>query len=240
MIRRIKRVITGIKNNQKKIISQNNELIWAHIYHDSIRGKKYLQDLSLNVGRWAGNYSLFYVLNRILSEYKPNRILEFGLGETSKFISTYLINELENSKHIIIEEDINWKIQFERKFTLSKNTKIEICPIEKRNINGYEVNFYQGLELITESSYDLYLIDGPFGSERYSRYDIVNVIKNTNLLDEFIIIIDDYDRIGEKDTANDLIEYFRKINKKIYSNVYAGNKSVFVISTEMYKHAVTF
>ena len=41
------------------------EIEWAHIYHDSIRGKKPIEELGLNIGRWAGNYSFFYVLNRI-------------------------------------------------------------------------------------------------------------------------------------------------------------------------------
>jgi hypothetical protein len=28
------------------------ELDWANVYHDSIRGKSYIENLSLNIGRW--------------------------------------------------------------------------------------------------------------------------------------------------------------------------------------------
>ncbi|MEZ0130278.1 hypothetical protein AB9T88_11140, partial [Flavobacterium sp. LBUM151] len=66
MIRRIKQLIKENKERQNRIIAQNEELLWASVFHDSIRGKKGIEDLSLNIGRWAGNYSFFYVLNRIL------------------------------------------------------------------------------------------------------------------------------------------------------------------------------
>ncbi len=101
MIKGIKKVI----NNQiltEEILLTNRELLWANNFHDSIRGKKCLQELNLNIGRWAGNYSFFYILNRVLMDYKPIGILDLGLGESSKFISTYLDNFLPNSFHTII------------------------------------------------------------------------------------------------------------------------------------------
>ena len=110
MIKKIKSLINDFRENNKNIISllqlnhiQSKELEWAHIYHDSIRGKKHIENLSLNIGRWAGNYSFFYVLNRILNDYKPEKILDLGLGESSKLISTYLEHYLPNSTHTIVE-----------------------------------------------------------------------------------------------------------------------------------------
>ena len=35
----------------KENLLQTKELEWAHIYHDSIRGKEWLENLPLNVGR---------------------------------------------------------------------------------------------------------------------------------------------------------------------------------------------
>ena len=88
-----------------RILHQSLEIEWAHVYHDSIRDKPYLQNLSLNIGRWAGNYAFFYLLNRILFETKPKRILELGLGESSKLISVYIENILVNSEHLIFEHN---------------------------------------------------------------------------------------------------------------------------------------
>jgi len=86
MIKKIKELIKENRANNNKIYLQTKELEWANIFHDSIRGKKHIDDLGLNIGRWAGSYPFFYVLNRILSDYCPSSILEFGLAESSKGI----------------------------------------------------------------------------------------------------------------------------------------------------------
>jgi hypothetical protein len=78
MIKKIKQLIKENREFNRQRISHLKEIEWAHIYHDSIRGIEWIQGLSLNIGRWAGNYSFFYVLNRILMDYKPKNILELG------------------------------------------------------------------------------------------------------------------------------------------------------------------
>jgi hypothetical protein len=239
MIKRIKKIINELRNNQKKIISLNEELIWANVFHDSIRGKVYLENLSLNIGRWAGNYTFFYILNRVLNDYQPKNILEFGLGESTKFISTYIENELLDSTHLIIEQEYSWKEQFENRFKLSSNSKIEVCPIEKKEVHNYDVNFYKDIESKINEPFDLYVIDGPLGSERFSRYDVVNIIKKTFLNEDFIILIDDFNRIGEKDTVTVLKKYFFDQSIKIYSTVFSGEKQVCVIATEKYKYLIS-
>lgn len=236
MIRKIKRLIEENRSNQKKILLQSQELEWAHVYHDSIRGKHWLEHLPLNIGRWAGNYSFFYVLNRILNDYKPKAILEFGLGESTKFISTYLDHYLVDSKHLVIEQDENWKNIFIERFPLSPRTEIVVCPLKKVIVKGFETNSYKGLSLAVAEKFDLYLVDGPFGSSRYSRYDIVALAEDFNKSDEFIILIDDYNRKGEQDTAADLIEVLKNKNISIHTAIYRGNKNVFVLGTSKYKY----
>ena len=39
--------------------------------------------------------------------------------------------------------------------------------------------------------YDLYIIDGPFGSSRYSRFDIFSQVEKFQKEDEFILIFYD-------------------------------------------------
>jgi hypothetical protein len=240
MIKKIKNLIQESKDNQNKILQQVHELEWAQVYHDSIRGKKWLEDLPLNIGRWAGNYSFFYVLNRILNDYKPKSILELGLGESTKFISTYLNHYLVDSKHLVIEQDENWKNIFTERFSLSPYTEIVICPLDKVIVKGFETNSYQNLGLMITKKFDLYLVDGPFGSSRYSRYDIMSIADSFNPQDQFIIIMDDYNRKGEKDTVADLLILLKRKGINIFYNSYSGNKSVFVIVTEKYKFATSF
>lgn len=227
-----------LQNN--RILKSNNKLLreieWAHIYHDSIRGKTALENLSLNVGRWAGNYAFFYVLNRILFDYRPGKIIEFGLGESSKFISTYIDNYNVNSFHIIVEQSDEWKIQFLQKFTLSKTSEIKVFEMIDKDVKDCVTNGYKNIEILNSQKFDLYVIDGPFGSPSYSRYDIVELASNFRSDDEFIILFDDYQRKGEKESALELLKTLEKNNIKIYSYVFEGGKSLMVIATERYKN----
>ncbi len=228
------------KKRIKEVINQNNELIWANIFHDSIRGNESLINLPLNIGRWAGNYSFFYILNRILKDYKPNSILELGLGESTKFISTYISNYLVNTKHVVVEHDEVWIKIFEENFKLSKNSEIVKCNLEEIQIKGFKSLAYAQLEIKIEQNFDLYIIDGPFGSDRFSRYNIVKLIENFDKNSEFIILLDDFERKGEKDTAKEIIEKLKSKNIAFHKAEYSGIKSQQIIVSEKYKFATSF
>lgn len=240
MFKRIRRIIQENRELHKQNLLQLKELEWAHIYHDSIRGKQWLQNTPLNIGRWAGNYAFFYVLNRILNDFKPNSILEFGLGESSKFVSVYIDNQLNDTQHVIIEQDTDWLHNFNSNFQLSPNSRVQICPLTKNVINTFEVNVYKNLQQHIQQKFDVYLIDGPFGSLHFSRYDIVHIAETFSDKDAFVIVIDDYNRKGEQETVEALISVFKKKNIKIYKGIYTGNKSVCVLGTEKYKSVQSF
>ena len=238
----LNRIISIVRENRqlhKENLLQLKELEWAHIYHDSIRGKDWLDKLPLNIGRWAGNYSFFYVLNRILSDYKPNKIIELGLGESSKFVSNYLENYLFDSSHIIIEQDENWKNSFETSYKLSSRSKIVHCLIQEKEIKGFKTKMYQGLNEKINENFDLYIVDGPHGSKRYSRYDIVSLASNFNEDHQFIIVMDDTNRQGEKDTVADIKEVLKMKNISFYQGDYVGNKCVTLIVSEKYKYSIS-
>lgn len=221
------------------MIGQLAEIEWAHIYKETIRGRSWLEELSISPGRWAGNYSFFYVLVRILSDYKPNRILEFGLGESSKLVSTFIDNELKDSTHLVIEQSPEWIEKFNSRFSFSANTSIFYLPMIEKFINGFSYNGYQGIENSINENFDLYIIDGPFGSDRYSRFDICNLANTIKLNDEFIILFDDYSRIGENDTVNSLLEIFQIKGIKVFTGIYSGNKAQIILATEKYKYSIS-
>ncbi|WGD34882.1 hypothetical protein [Olleya sp. YS] len=240
MISKIKRILREQIKLQRLMYLQSKELEWAQIYHDSIRGKKEIENLPINVGRWAGNYTFFYLLNRILSEYKPEKIIEFGLGESTKFISTFLDHYLSNSQLLTIEHDDNWKTLFLNNFKASTNSKIEIFELTKKQINGHNSNGYKDIESKITEAFDLYIVDGPFGSPHFSRHDIVALLKLKSKGDEFMVIIDDYERIGEKETTQSILDLLKLINIEVFTKEYVGNKSVFVIATKKYKYVTSF
>ena len=57
-----------------------NELNWANIFHDSIKGCTWLdsENFAINPGRWAVGYNYFYAVFRVLNEFKPKNILELN------------------------------------------------------------------------------------------------------------------------------------------------------------------
>ena len=126
MLRKVfKKIKKQFQKKEDVLFLQTKEIEWAHNYHDSIRGISFIETLNLNIGRWAGNYAFFYVLNRILNDYKPKKIIEFGLGESSKFISKYIEFSLKDTKHTIIEQSEEWKDAFVTGFNYLKILKLK-------------------------------------------------------------------------------------------------------------------
>lgn len=246
MIKKLKRIygeyrknIDILRKGQEKINAQVAELEWAHIFHDTIKSKEWLKNVAISPGRWAGNYSFFYLLVRILADYKPETILEFGLGESTKIVSSFLENELDSTSHMVIEQEAEWIKSFSERFLLTEKTSIACLSMRSRTIKGFETNVYEGLENAVNDKFDLYIIDGPFGAARYSRYQICDLAQKFENDDEFMILIDDYNRQGEKDTANDLMEILK--NKKItfWTGYYSGNKGQILIATSKYRYATS-
>lgn len=211
------------------------ELNWADVFHDSIRGKDFLEKLPLNIGRMAGGYCLFYLLNRILSDCRPKKILELGLGESSKFISAYLNHQLTDSVHLIIEDNESWIKNFKGNFKLSNRSQILHTGLKDFVKHGFETKCYDGLDEIENQKFDLYIIDGPVGCDRYSRQNALDFVNVFQPNDNFIIIFDDSNRKGEKDTVNELLDTLTKRGIKFYTNELVGVKNVTVIVTELYR-----
>lgn len=239
MIKKIKKLIREHRKAQKKFYLLLKELEWAQIYHDSIRGKTSIEALPLNVGRWAGNYTFFYLLNRILTDFKPKRIIEFGLGESTKFISIFIDNYLKESTLKTIEHDDKWTSLFLENFKISKQVDIQVLSLVENEVHENITYGYNNVENVILEIYDLYIIDGPFGTPKYSRYDIVNLASKFNSMSRFIILMDDYDRNGEKQTAQELVKMFKSKDIEVYTKEYIGNKSVFLIATKQYKHIMS-
>jgi len=231
------------QSKTEKLLKENillsQELEWANVFHDSIKGKPWLANLSINIGRWAGNYSFFYLLHRILQDYKPSSILEFGLGESSKFISTYLTNALPNTKHVVIEHDTIWEAKFNENFSLSTNSSIINCALLQTQVNGFTTNSYEELQDKITTPFDFYIIDGPFGSDRFSRYDIFYLAEKFTIEDEFIILFDDTHRKGEEDSVNAVATMLASKGIEVFVQSYEGVKKNTIIATKKYKFAIS-
>lgn len=82
--------IRNLKELVKKTVNSISELQWANVFHDTIQGYEWYNVSSLSLGRWAVGYNYAYAVSRILQEIHPRSILELGLGQSTKIISSYV------------------------------------------------------------------------------------------------------------------------------------------------------
>lgn len=234
-------LLAQIINNQRAIKRQNDEVIWANIFHDTIKGSKWLPaDFPFSPGRAAMGYPALYVLYRILDELKPSSILELGLGQSTKMISMY--NKLATEcHHYIVEHDKDWMDFFGEHFSLPDTTKmvhldIIDTPLELDDGQKCNLTKYVGFpEAVGDKKYDFICVDGPYGfrSPVFSRIDVLGILPQC-LSDSFVIMMDDTERNGERNTVNLIVQTLRENGISCGAYTYSGNKDTTIIYSADY------
>ena len=216
-----------------------NELLWANIFHDAIKGCLWLdrENFAINPGRWAVGYNYFYTVFRILNEFKPKNILEMGLGQSTRLIGQY-VKTHENCQHNIVEHDANFVKVSKENFNFSSASKFNVVPITKMSLK-LDGGGQEGIVIYNENDfrnivdfqrYDFISIDGPYGSFPVSRIDILNYFPQC-LSKSFCIVIDDYNRIGEQNTAAIMRDILTKNNIAFSDGVYSGSKDLYLLAS---------
>ena len=232
--------------NQYKNTDYNNSLFskevrYALVFKDTAKECKWFNNTSFSLNNGAANYSFMYTLFRILDEVNPQNILELGLGQTTKLTTQYT-NFFKDSKLITVDGDQSWIDVFSEKLTCEGNISIVQQDTEKFTYNETENLRYKDLSnIVKEDKFDLIIIDGPNGFFpetgellTYSRSNIWNLLDN-NLAEDFVIIIDDYERLGEKNTMNRVEELLNEKGIEFYTFKSIGLKEQYVICSEKYK-----
>ncbi len=222
------------RNRFDELFGNPREILWGSIFRDTVTDSPWLKNKSFSPGRWAAGYPMLYILYRVLNDTKPRRILEFGLGESSKLTYQY-VKSHGNCELTIIEQDRAWLDFFEGEvFPVKEFT--HICPVEKRLIDGTQSYIYGQLDAITKDRiYDFVIIDGPWGSEKNSRSQMVDIVTNNIDPDNFVIILDDYNRKGERQTFRKAREVLRKAGKDPVVGTYQGCKTTAIMCSGNYR-----
>jgi hypothetical protein len=221
MIRRI----CGTKGLIEKldiIQRQNQTILNAQIFQNAISDCVWLKYKSFSPGGWAMDNAGFYTLFRILNDVKPKNIVEFGLGQSSKMVHQYALFSSGVSA-LTIEHDDKW-IEFLREGS-SKDIAIKCEIFETLTIDykGFKTLTYKNIDRLNTIATDLYIVDGPFGSYRYSRPQIINIVQK-GLKNRFCIFIDDTERQGEKDTVKEICEILQNSSIKYCIREYFGEE----------------
>lgn len=172
----------------------------------------------------AANYSLMYLLARTLSEQQPGSIVEFGSGQ-----STMLIDRIRSAAgtHLCVEHDSQWHSLFSQRLTRCEYIHRPLTS--SRNL-GRCYDFYAD---IPPRPFDLLLVDGPIGVDEFSRFGCVNYALE-NAKPDFLIVVDDHHRPGEKQTVQVLFETLRRTRPDLRMRELQAARSQAVIASGRY------
>ncbi|MBR5964558.1 MAG: glycosyltransferase family 2 protein [Treponema sp.] len=220
-----------IKDEQKKTHNYVMENYWANVFKSTIADSDFLQYKSFCPGRWAASYSFLYVLYRVVNEFRPHNIIEFGLGQTSKITMQYAKKYNENLT--IIEHNPDWLDAFKKNVpeSFDVDSYVHILGLkEKDNGNGYAYDGFDDFLAQQKHKFDLVIVDGPFGSKHNSRPDVLKIIESNMLNGNFVIIVDDCERLGEQETIQTIQTILRRKEIKYQIGEYSGEKKQVVIT----------
>lgn len=225
--------IRAILESQNLQNRKAQESLAATTFSNAIQNSEWLKYKSFYPGRWAVEYTFLLTLFRIFEHHKFTNLLEFGLGQTSRMVHQYAA--FYNVPAITVEHDTEW-IEFTRKDTHNAYPiNVKVLPLEMVDYNGYKTRTYQGVKTAFENKkFDFILVDGPFGSEHYSRSQIIQLAES-NLAETFCIIIDDCNRIGEQETVAEVENALKSNGIKYAINKYYGLSDYVVICSENLK-----
>ncbi len=231
MIRWLKR--KAYKRRKKSIGNITNEIFWGQIFDFATRDSEWFTSTRLNPGRWALGFPSLYIMFRTLDEIRPRSILEFGLGESTRMTSQYF-TRYPGTELTVVEQNAEWKEFFCLNRPYLKES-IKIVPVLTSGSKRRRRYEYDGLKSAIEGKkYDFILIDGPTGSHRDSRREILDVVEAGLLADDFAIVFDDTERQGEQDTLKKLYKLLNSKGIPYSVGRYRGQKTAHIICSEKY------
>ncbi len=225
-----------IKKNIGAIINSNKEILTAQIFNNLILQKEWIKNKEFIPTKGAATYSFLYILLLILEKIQPKNILEFGLGQTTILTTQYAKYKNPDAILSVIDHDEAWINAMSEQIPTAENIKIIKRDLEQFSLNNTQNDKYYNLQEITsDKKFDFIIIDGPYGFDRlYPRTNILDLIPN-NLAEDFVIILDDAERVGEQNTAKLIFEKLDENNIQYYKFYQRATKSQLVITSEKYK-----
>ena len=228
--------LQSLSKKADSIISQQQEIIMANKYRDTIADYEWLKYKGISPGGWAVDYAFCYTLARTLNAMHPEKILECGLGQSSRIIHQYAA--FYGIPAVTCEHDKKWIDFLMKEIGNNYSINIQKVQLEEREYKGQKTLTYKGINEIFNNMFDLILIDGPFGSAHYSRSQAIDLCRN-HLKERFCIIIDDTERPGEQETIEEIKEYLLQNNIPFETAEYSSIKSHTIICSKDLKFLTT-
>jgi hypothetical protein len=142
------RRLVGTQNIQDTM-RKLQTILNAQLFRGIIEDSEWLRYKSFALGGWAMDNAALYTLFCILNQVKPKRILEFGLGQSSKMVHQYATFS-KNVTALTVEHDKDWIQFFCCGMLKDVNLNIKQIDTEKVVVNGYETLSYKNVNTLFE------------------------------------------------------------------------------------------
>jgi hypothetical protein len=148
----------------------------------------------------AANHSLLYLIARIVTELKVDRVLELGAGETTVLLDRLKAACGHPQTVVTVEHDETWVGIVQQRVA----HKLLLAPLRSRAIGGREAAAYDFNVVAAAGQFDLLVVDGPRADDRRGRYNRLGALDLIDMLppDGAAIVIDDAERPGESYLAS--------------------------------------
>lgn len=209
------------------VLQTQTELLDAMRFHDTICNYEWLRYKGISPGGWAANYGLCYTLARVLNNMKPSKIIECGLGQSSRLIHQYA--SYYKAQAITCEHDDEWISFLMNEINNAYPITIKRMEIEEIEFCGERTITYKDIRRsFPDDKFNLLLIDGPYGTDHYSRPQAITLAEH-NLDSSFCIIMDDTDRFGEQQTVDMICETLKANHVNHLMKQYGATKKHTII-----------
>ena len=253
-------MVDSIESRLEKVKRSTNEIVWGQVFNNTIADSSWLKNKFFSPGRWALGYPALYALYRILNEFHPQNILSLvnkklgkntvtatDVGQHQMWASSVMTlqyaSAFPNVNHIIMEHDKTWIDFFEKTHSISNNSKLMHMNIEYVTYNNVEnVRVYQDFinKLGENTRFDFVIIDAPIGGDMkcFSRIDVISMIPDY-LSEQFVIMLDDADRMQERRTMNEIDKKFKDSGIDAKRGLYSGEKDTCIWTSSMWHFLLT-
>jgi predicted O-methyltransferase YrrM len=187
-------VIRLIQRVNRRLNAGYLETLYQSNYLELARTTPWLKDVPLaSPNGGTASFSLLYTLLSVLRAGRTDRMLEFGVGQSSRVLRQYAA---EHGKELVhIDDNEEWlRIATEE----GPGVSAEFRPPRPMRVGGHDIEWYSGEP--PEGRFDLVLVDGPVAEaegKTYNRLGVAEWIPDV-LADEFVLVVDDASRPGEQ------------------------------------------
>lgn len=207
------------------------EQVYQLNYFDLARRTEWLERTPVSSpSGGTASFSLLYILLSILRDEEVNRIMELGVGQSTA-LSTQYAEHFEKDLSLI-DDDEYWlrKVSKKSSNVLPVYAKLAKITVENKLIDWYDCT-------PPNTNIELLIIDGPMACMsriKYNRIGVMNWIPKI-LGEEFIIIVDDTNRAGERLLVKRILEKLDSQGIAVNKRDIVGGNSQTIIATQKYK-----